>query len=204
MSPALLLKGAVIGFSIAAPVGPIGILCIRRTLARGRASGVLTGLGAASADAVYGAIAGFGITAVSALLVEHRAWLGVLGGAFLCYLGVRTLLARPPSGEAQPRVALAGDWGSTFVLTLTNPMTILVFAGIYAGLGVASTGGDYPGAAMVVLGVFMGSLLWWLILSSAVAMLRSRLSETSMRWINGASGVIILGFGVAALLSGVI
>jgi threonine/homoserine/homoserine lactone efflux protein len=197
---ALLLKGIAIGFSIAAPVGPIGVLCIRRTLERGWRSGLLTGLGAACADAVYGAIASFGVTALSAVLVEQRVWLGLVGGAFLCYLGVRTLLARPPDSEEQPRVALAGDWGSTFFLTLTNPMTILAFAAIYAGLGIGSSQTNYAGAATMVAGVFTGSLLWWVVLSAAVSRLRHHIGDSTKLWINRASGVIIVGFGIAALI----
>ena len=201
MSAGLLLRGLAIGFSIAAPVGPICVLCIRRTLERGWRSGLLTGLGAASADALYGAVAGFGLTAVSNALVDQRTWLGLLGGVFLCYLGTRTLLARPQVGEPEKRAILAGDWASTFALTLTNPMTILSFAGIYAGLGVGTAGGDYADAGLVVLGVFLGSLLWWVILSTAVARLRGHIGERARLWVNRASGAIILCFGVTALVA---
>ncbi len=200
MSAGLLLRGLAIGFSIAAPVGPIGVLCIRRTLERGRRSGLLTGLGAASADALYGAVAGFGLTAVSNALVEQRTWLGLLGGVFLCCLGIRTLLARPRGDDQQARPVAAGDWASTFALTLTNPMTILSFVGIYAGLGVGTAGGDYAEAGLVVVGVFLGSLLWWVILSAAVARLRGHIGDRARLWINRASGAIILGFGVTALV----
>jgi threonine/homoserine/homoserine lactone efflux protein len=201
MSAGLLLRGLAIGFSIAAPVGPIGVLCIRRTLERGWRSGLLTGLGAASADALYGAVAGFGLTAVSNALVEQRTWLGLLGGVFLCCLGIRTLLAGPRGDDPQARPVAAGDWASTFALTLTNPMTILSFAGIYAGLGVGTAGGDYADAGLVVVGVFLGSLLWWVILSAAVARLRGHIGDRARLWINRASGAIILGFGVAALVA---
>src|SRR5919201_2008869 len=160
------LKGLVLGFSIAAPVGPIGVLCIRRSLAEGRVVGLVSGVGAATADALYGAVAAFGLTFVSALLVSQEFWLRVMGGAFLCYLGVKTFLT-PPS--AQPAstggTGLAGAYTSTLFLTLTNPTTILSFAAIFAGLGVASSGGGYPSAGLLVLGVFAGSALWWLFLS---------------------------------------
>ncbi|HEX5679515.1 MAG TPA: LysE family transporter, partial [Desulfobacterales bacterium] len=135
----LFLRGLVIGFSIAAPVGPIGILCIRRTLAEGRASGFLSGLGAATADALYGCVAGFGLTVVSAFLVDQRAWIQLVGGVFLLALGVRTLRSKPAERAAQAAAGrgLAGSYLSTLLLTLTNPMTIISFAGIFAALGVA-------------------------------------------------------------------
>ena len=199
----MLLRGFIIGFSIAAPVGPIGVLCIRRTLADGRAVGFAAGLGAATADALYGAVAGFGLTAVSAIRVGQQGWLRLLGGVFLCWLGVRTFLA-PPATEAARAArgsGLAGAYASTLVLTLTNPLTILSFAAVFAGLGVGGAGGDYRAAAVLVLGVFAGSALWWLALSGAVGLLRHRVTPQGLRWVNRASGTIIAGFGLLALLS---
>ena len=144
MDVTFLLRGLVIGFSIAAPVGPIGALCMRRTLTEGRAFGLVSGLGAASADAIYGCIAGFGLTFVSAFLVGHQLWLRLLGGAFLCYLGVKTLLTKPTEeGATAKGKTLIGAYGSTFLLTLTNPMTILSFAAVFAGLGLAGSSQDY-------------------------------------------------------------
>jgi threonine/homoserine/homoserine lactone efflux protein len=202
MDVTYLFRGLAIGFSIAAPVGPIGVLCIRRTLSDGRLSGLVSGLGAATADAIYGCIAGFGLTFVSGFLVRQQHGLRLIGGAFLVYLGIRTLLAKPAALEAAPgrTEGLAGAFASTFFLTLTNPMTILSFAAIFAGLGLAGTGGDYVSAVALVLGVFTGSALWWLLLSSATGAFRSRISRRGMRWINGISGVIIAGFGLFALL----
>ena len=148
MDTSLLLKGLLIGFSIAAPVGPIGVLCIRRTLVQGRAAGLVSGLGAASADAVYGSIAAFGLSFVSGLLISQQSWLKLIGGAFLCYLGIRTLLAQPAErAAAAGGMGLAGAYSSTFFLTLTNPTTILSFVAVFAGLGLASMGGDYAAAA---------------------------------------------------------
>jgi threonine/homoserine/homoserine lactone efflux protein len=192
-------RGLIIGFSIAAPVGPIGALCIRRSLAEGRLVGLLTGLGAATADAVYGAIAAFGLTAVSGALVSYRTWLGLVGGMFLCYLGVRTLVATPKeTTTSSRRQRIASAYASTFMLTLTNPMTILSFVAIFAGLGVAS-GVDFDRATMLVIGVFAGSAAWWLLLSTGTAMLRSKLSDTSMRLVNHVSGSIIVAFGIYAI-----
>lgn len=195
-------RGLIIGFSIAAPVGPIGVLCIRRTLAEGRLSGFITGLGAATADAIYGAIAGFGLTFISNILISQQIWLHLIGGGFLCYLGVKTFLASP-SKEAAPTKGkgLTRDYVSTFFLTLTNPMTILSFAAIFAGLGVGSLSKGYIPAGLLVAGVFIGSALWWLLLSNGVGLLGKRFNLTGLRWTNRISGIIIIAFGVWALLS---
>ena len=198
-----LVQGLLIGFSIAAPVGPIGVLCIRRSLADGARMGLLTGLGAATADAIYGAIAAFGLTAISSLLVEQRFLLGLLGGLFLCYLGIRTFLAKPASDAATaPRAGALMAYGSTLVLTLTNPMTILSFAAIFVGFGVGSAK-DYNAAAVMVAGVFVGSALWWLLLSSVVGLVRTRMTTALLQWVNRGSGVIIVAFGIYALASAV-
>jgi threonine/homoserine/homoserine lactone efflux protein len=202
MDTSLLLQGLIIGFSIAAPVGPIGVLCIRRTLAQGRAAGLVSGLGAATADALYGCIAGFGLTFISGLLISQQGWLKLLGGAFLCYLGIRTLLSQPAErAAAAGGMGLAGAYASTFLLTLTNPTTILSFVAVFAGLGLASMGGDYAAAVLLVLGVFCGSALWWLLLSGGVGLLRARFDIRAMRWVNRISGGVIAVFGLLALAS---
>jgi threonine/homoserine/homoserine lactone efflux protein len=201
-----LLRGLVIGFSIAAPVGPIGVLCIRRTLANGRASGLVSGLGAASADACYGCVAAFGLTSISNILIDQKLWLQFIGGAFLCYLGVRTLLAKPATPTqttATGNKGLAAAYSSTLLLTLTNPVTILSFAAIFAGLGIVSTSGDYLTAATLVGGVFLGSAAWWLLLSGGVAMLRTRINSRALAWVNWISGGIITAFGLVALASAI-
>lgn len=198
----VLVRGVLIGFSIAAPVGPIGMLCIRRTLADGRLAGLLSGLGAATADALYGAIAGFGLTAISHLLVSGQMWLRLLGGLSLCYLGIKTLRARPAQAAlAGRRGGLLGMYLSTLALTLANPTTILSFVGVFAGLGVVATAhAGYATAALLVGGVFAGSALWWLLLSGAVGLLHERLASRSLGWVNALSGTIITCFGIVALL----
>jgi threonine/homoserine/homoserine lactone efflux protein len=196
----LFLRGFVVGLSIAAPVGPIGVLCIRRTLAQGRSYGLISGLGAATADAAYGCVAGFGLTFVSGFLVGQQVWLRLVGGAFLCYLGIRTLLAKPAEKASEAKgTGLLGAYASTFFLTLTNPMTILSFAAIFAGLGVAETGGDYTSAAILVAGVFAGSALWWLLLSGGVSLLHRKFTPWALVWVNRVSGLVVVGFGVFAL-----
>jgi threonine/homoserine/homoserine lactone efflux protein len=198
------LKGLIVGLSIAAPVGPIGILCIRRTLANGRAAGFVSGLGAATADAMYGAAAGFGLTAVAGILVGGQPWLRLVGGLFLLYLGIRIWRKAGQSGSqsivSETSRGSLGAYASTLALTLTNPMTILSFAAIFAGLGIAS-GARYASAAALVAGVFCGSALRWLTLSTVVAVLRHRVSTSGLQWVNRASGTIIAGFGVQALMA---
>ncbi len=199
-------KGMLIGFAIAAPVGPIGLLCVQRTLTRGRWAGLLSGVGAASADAVYGCIAGFGLASLAHLLLAWQMELQVIGGLFLLYLGWRTWRT-PPAGEqacVRPnRVGLLGDYLSTLALTLANPVTVLAFLAIFSGLGLAAEGRDFAAAGVLVLGVFAGSLLWWLLLAGGVGLLRGRLTPVALGGINRVSGVLIAGFGLWALASAV-
>jgi threonine/homoserine/homoserine lactone efflux protein len=203
----IFIQGLVIGFSIAAPVGPIGILCIRRTLAEGRRSGFVSGLGAATADAVYGCIAGFGLTFLAAFLIEQSQWLRLIGGGFLLYLGIKTFLSRPSqvdnsSSSLDRSVNLTGNYLSTFFLTLTNPLTILSFAAIFAGLGLGSmSSGDYASAIILVAGVFLGSGSWWFLLSGIVGLVRQRFNPSYLVWVNRISGLIIILFGVVAIVS---
>lgn len=194
-----MFKGVVIGFSIAAPVGPIGVLCIRRSLAFGPQVGLVTGLGAATADAVYGCIAGFGLTVVSGFLVGQRFWLSLAGGLFLCYLGFRTFTSKPAEKAAEVRDGgLLSAYLSTLFLTLTNPMTILSFVAVFAGLGLGQST-DYFRAMMLVCGVFAGSAFWWLLLSTSVSLYRSRLNSGYMNTVNKISGAVILAFGLYSL-----
>jgi len=195
----LLLRGFLIGLSIAAPVGPIGVLCIRRTLSNGKLAGFLSGMGAATADMVYGAIAAFGLTIVTNLLIKNAYWLQVIGGCFLLYLGIKTFLEKPANHAVQ--VIQSGYFSayvSTFFLTITNPMTILSFAAIFAGtmfIGAASS------PILLVLGVFAGSACWWLTLSLGIGSIRNHLTNDYMIWINQFSGTVIVIFGIAALTS---
>lgn len=191
------LKGLIIGFSIAAPVGPIGVLCIRRSLSAGRLTGFVSGLGAATADALYGVVAALGLTAVTNLLLEQQHWLRLGGGLFLLYLGVATLRAPPPANEARARGA-ENRWAayaSTFGLTLTNPMTIISFVGIFAGIGVGGSSNGAGAACLLVAGVFLGSAAWWLVLSTTAGWLGARLQHGGLRVVNLVSGVVIAGFG---------
>jgi threonine/homoserine/homoserine lactone efflux protein len=196
MTP-LFLKGLAFGFVLAATVGPMWLLCLRRTLASGALSGFVSGMGIAVADAIYGAVAAFGLTAVSGVLLTQRFWLGLLGGAFLLYLGARTLTARPAGNEsvAAAKAPLLTSFLSTLGLTLANPPTILAFAAIFAGLGLGAHP-DYPDAARVVLGVFLGSASWWIVLALGASRLRAYLGPSLIRGINVVSGLVILGYGM--------
>ena len=191
-----LVKGAILGFVIAAPVGPIGILCIRRTLAHGRWIGFVSGLGAATADGLYGLMAALGLTALTSFLIEQLNILQALGGLFLCYLAVNII--RAPAVH-EPVVSDGSyawrAYGSTFALTLTNPMTILSFIGIFSGLAL-------PDAhLLLVIGVVIGSALWWFVLSLLASMMQARLNTKGIRYINYASGCILLLFGFYSLLT---
>jgi threonine/homoserine/homoserine lactone efflux protein len=202
MNVSFLLKGLLIGFAIAAPVGPIGVLCIQRTLSYGRLSGLFTGLGAATADGIYGAVAAFGLTFISDALIGQQFWIRLLGGLFLLYLAMKISLA--PLGRRRPeteRRGLWSDFASTLFLTITNPMTILSFVAVFAGLGLAETGGGSVAATILVAGVFCGSAVWWLILSGGVARVRTRVDDTWMRRVNLVAGLIVAVFAVSALVS---
>jgi threonine/homoserine/homoserine lactone efflux protein len=199
MDPAFFLKGAAIGFGVAAPVGPIGILCIRRSIRDGAWWGFIPGLGAATADAAFGAVAGFGLTSISSLLVRWQFWLGLCGGVFLCFLGVRAFLDKAAESAAPVRSdRLPSVYASTLLLTLSNPSTILSFAAIFAGFGLGLSA-DYRDAAALVLGVFAGSAFWWSILSSGIGLLRSRVTPAWTRTINRVSGCVLLSFGIYAI-----
>jgi threonine/homoserine/homoserine lactone efflux protein len=201
-----LLRGIILGLSIAAPVGPIGILCIRRTLVAGRLAGFVLGLGAATADMLYGAVAAFGLSVISSLLVQQSLWIHVIGAGFLGWLGIRTILT-PPAAQSKVEVAgtsLAGSYATTLLLTLTNPTTILSFIAIFAGIGVVGARSSTPvsaGAGLTVLGIFCGSALWWFTLSGIVNVIRSRFTPQIMRWVNYLSGAILLGFALYAVLT---
>lgn len=201
------LQSSIIGLSIAAPVGPIGILCIRRTLAEGRIAGFVSGLGAATADAFYGAIAAFGLTFISAFLINQSFWLRLIGGLFLLFLGLKTFFTAPIVDEfsfSSPgnKKNLINNYGTTFILTITNPLTILSFAAIFAGFGIGSSvSDDYMAALIMVAGIFIGSCTWWFVLSGFTALFRRKINEKSMLWINRISGAIIFIFGLLILIS---
>ncbi len=194
------VKGAMLGFAVAAPVGPIGLLCIHKTLQFGRLSGLFSGLGAAVADTLYGVIAAFGLTFISNTLMQGQFWIRLTGGVFLLYLGGRTFLSK--SAALKTTVTLSSnlfvDFITTLLLTLTNPLTILSFLAIFAGLGLSP---DHGEALRLVSGVFVGSCFWWILLSEGVTLFRKQITAPIMVWVNRIAGLLILGFGIMAFLS---
>ena len=204
----LWVKGFLLGISIAAPVGPIGLLCIRRTLAQGQRVGLISGMGAASADAVYGTLAAFGLTAIFTSLGTMQIWLQCFGAGFLIVLGTRTI-GLPVTNQTSSVVKVSGlmaAFGSTFFLTLSNPATILSFLAVFSGLGFApGTTTPWQEGMFLVLGVFCGSGLWWLLLSSGVHWLNARYGENMgmdvRRWVNRLAGLGLIFFGLLSLWS---
>ena len=196
----LLGKGVVIGFAIAAPVGPIGVLCIRRSLQDGLISGLVCGLGAASADTAYGAIAGFGLVSVIGLLHDHQEVIRLVGGLLLCLFGFKLLLTVPSTeDQGNDSYRLAGAYVSCFVLALTNPATIFAFLAVFASLGLADEADGYGAASLLTAGVFVGAALWWLLLSGVAGLMREHFSLSGLTWVNRISGVLVFVFGLVAL-----
>lgn len=184
-------------------MGPIGLLCIRRTLNDGRLAGLVSGLGAASADAVYGSFAALGVSALTTLLIDGAHILQIGGALFLIVLGINSFLADTPTEAAATSSSrgLAGAYLSTFLLTLTNPVTILAFIGIFSGLGADRLNGEIFNAGLMVAGVFLGSALWWSLLTGGVSLMRRRIGPGLMRWINRLSGLLLIAFALAILLN---
>lgn len=203
MSLLFFIKGLLVGLSISAPVGPMGLLCIRRTLAFGRLSGILTGLGVATADGTFSTLAAFGVAAISRLLTEHALLFRLFGATVLCLLGARiffSIVQTNTSDRALPRERKLGIYLSAFMLGLSNPLGILFFTAVFAGSGLADTNGSLPAAILLVAGVASGSLLWWIFLSTTVSLLGRKLSPRALSWINRASGLVIVLFGVMMLV----
>jgi threonine/homoserine/homoserine lactone efflux protein len=202
MDASFFVRGLLIGLSIAAVVGPMSILCIHRTLDRGQRYGLISGLGIATADGVYGSIAAFGLTVIASFLINQQQWIRLIGGLFLIYLGLKAMLFKPVERSTGTAVnSLFGAYVSTFLLTLSNPMTILSFAAIFASIGVGGVRSSVIAALLVVLGVFAGSALWWCILTSGVNLLRRKVTLSWLRWINRGSGAFLIAFGIVALFS---
>lgn len=199
----LFAQGVIFGLAIAAPVGPIGILTIRRTLVGGLLVGLLSGLGAATADAIYGTVAVLGLTAVSAFLIQHQPTLQLVGGLFLLYLGIQTI--RKPVNNSQliidnSQLKIFPAFLSTLLLTLSNPITILSFTAVFAGFGLGSQTEGGGNGFMLVAGVFLGSALWWLMLAGMVTAVRGKLNDRAFRAINIASGLLLIGFALMLLI----
>jgi threonine/homoserine/homoserine lactone efflux protein len=198
----LIIQGVLIGFVVAVPVGPLGILCINRALAAGALCGLFSGLGVATADALAASIAALGISFVSGFLIKHQIFLRLAGGVFLCYIGAQIYRTKPKPAAAPSDVnGLVNAYATTFILTFSNPVTILSFIAIYAGWHVPSLQGRYFAAALLALGVLIGSAFWWVGLFIGMTAFREKFSLDALVWVHRVSGALMVGFGIAILLS---
>lgn len=201
MEPIFFLKGLIIGFAMAVPIGPLGVMCIRKTLAEGHSRGMIIGLGAATVDSLYGGIGAFGLTFVSDLIASQTFWLRLVGGGLLLFLGVRTYRAkRKDSIIPFEKKGLLGSYISSFLLALTNPVTIFAFVAVFAAFGLGHKL-SFLSAGLLVLGVFIGTCVWFLTLSYVATVFRKKLDSGGMIWVNRISGGLIILSGVAALVS---
>lgn len=194
------LKGLAVGFVIAAPVGPVGILCISRTLALGKLAGYTTGLGATAADTIFGFVVAFGLGIVAAELLEFQGLLRAFGSILLCLIGGKILFDHSVSTPATPmRGNIITNFASAFLITITNPLTFISFAGIFAAIGIPDITDDLTKGVLLIAGVFVGSGAWWSFLTTIAGFFRVRVTEVSLRWINRVSGILILSFGIVLL-----
>ena len=203
MNLEIIFTGIVIGLAVAAPIGPINLMCIQRSLQHGFLAGLLTGAGAVAGDGVFAAVSAFGLAAISGMVTAYSGWIEALGGLLLLVMGIRVFILTPPSARstAPPPglVRHAGLFSGTFLLTITNPATMLGFIALFGAGGLVRSPGNYGAAALMVLSVMAGSLIWWVIVSSTVSRYRSRFSSSTMRKIDHISGLLILGFAVFVL-----
>lgn len=197
----LFFKGLGAGFVVAAPVGPVAVLCIRRTLARGTVSGYVTGLGAAIADTCYGVIAAYGISFLAGLLLNNEFWLRLVGGSLLLVMALKTLFAGPPEAKARGSNNLIGDFLSALVVTGTNPVTVIAFGVVFATIGVVAAGQTFDWTKTLIAGVFVGSALWWTMLTGIAGLFRQAVSHSGLLWVNRVAAGVILVCGLAVLLS---
>ncbi|MBT5051088.1 MAG: LysE family transporter [Rhodospirillaceae bacterium] len=195
------LKGVAAGFVVAAPVGPVAVMCVRRTLVRGALSGYATGLGAAIADTVYGVVAAYGISFLAALLFDNAFWFRLVGGILLCTLAVKTLFSGPAETQAPSSNGLMSDFLSALVVTGTNPITVVAFGVVFTTIGVATAGEKLDWAEALIAGVFVGSALWWATLTGIASLFRPALNRSGLRWINRISAGVILLCGVLMLIA---
>jgi threonine/homoserine/homoserine lactone efflux protein len=204
----LAIEGTLIGFFIAVPVGPAAALCIRRSITVGAVAGYMTGIGAALGDAVFGAVAAFGLSFVEEFVAKRESWLLGIGGIALAIMGWTTMRHRPRTvgdpvaDDREHRVATHFHYASSsFFITVFNPLTVMAFGAAFAGRNLAGVGASLPDAALLVAAVFCGALAWWAIICTASVALRTRFTGTGLLWLNRCSGAVILGFGLAALIS---
>jgi threonine/homoserine/homoserine lactone efflux protein len=198
----LLLKGSLIGFSMAMPVGPVGVLCIRHSLRRGLLAGLMAGLGAALADALYGCMAGFGVTLFSQVLTNYQIWFQMIGAFILWFVGIKIFTSKPVEVETSAiSFSCSRIFLSTFALTLTNPFTLLCFAAIYAGLEITSSDQEILPVIILSLGILVGAAVWWMVLTFGVILIGRKFELNSSPLLNRISGGILTSCACLATLS---
>jgi threonine/homoserine/homoserine lactone efflux protein len=197
----LAIRGIATGLIIAAPVGPVNVLCIQRTIGKGWKSGLVSGFGAAVADTIYGSVAAFSVTLVIDFLLHEQFWIRVLGGSLLILIGLMYYFQKPRTLQEQKDETTHSDFVSTFLLTLTNPTTVLSFIAVLATLGMKEQRAVWM-TVLLVGGIFVGSMMWWTILTGAVNHLRDKITDKTMRWMNRIAGLAIGGFGVVNIILG--
>jgi threonine/homoserine/homoserine lactone efflux protein len=193
------LRGVAAGLIIAAPVGPVNVLCIRRTLEKGWKSGIVSGFGAAFADTLYGAVAGFSISLVIQFLLREEFWIRLIGGILLMGIGVVYYFKAPGSLKGGKDSSAHSDFVSALLLTATNPTTVLSFLAVLATLGLGRHRPLWQ-TSFLVAGIFCGSMAWWVILASGVNLLRGKVTDRTMGWMNRVAGIAIAGFGLVNVL----
>jgi threonine/homoserine/homoserine lactone efflux protein len=194
----LLLRGIAAGLAISAPVGPVNVLCVSRTLSKGKVAGIVSGFGAACADSIYGAIAGFSISFVIQFLIRELFWIRLFGGIVLIGIGILYFYKKPKSLEQEKKESAHSDFVTTFLLTLTNPTTVLSFLAVLAALRMGQHRAGWL-TLVLVAGIFCGSMLWWVILASISNHFRGRVNDSTLRWMNRIAGIAIGGFGIITL-----
>jgi threonine/homoserine/homoserine lactone efflux protein len=197
-----ILKGIAIGFALAAPVGPLGLICIRRTLAHGSKRGLLVGLSAAAADILYGIVAAFGVTLISDFIYNQQQWIRLIGGLVLIILGYHTVRSRPSTDtETNGTNGNIRAVFSTFLLALTNPMTLFTFAAVFASVGLKEISGNHIFGLFLVGGIFLGTMGWFTLLTTLVYFFKNRINTNGISLVNRIAGSILILFGIVTLCS---
>lgn len=198
------LKGLIIGLLVSAPVGPLALICIRRTLVKNRLCGFVAGLGVATSDLFYAIVAGFSITLIYNFIIAEKLWFRLIGGLFLVYLGLRTILFKQKekfNDKGKNNNNLVHDFLSTFFIALAGPFTLVFFLAIFSGLGIGQTDYQHFNTVVTIIGIFIGSVLWWGILSSLVDLFKERFNDKLIALINKVVGIVVLIFGILILFS---
>ena len=200
-----LISGILVGFLASIPLGPIGVLCIQKTINKGHLSGFISGLGAASADTIFSIVAGFGLSFIINFIESQKVVLTIIGAVVLMYLGSKIILTNPAlelrKQRAKKSKNLIGDYFSILLLTLSNPLTIFFLGGLFASFGLVGEGENFHSVAFLVLGVFIGASSWWTVLTTLVNMFRSKFKLRRLLWLNRISGLLIIILAIIAIIS---